>query len=384
MQTILPQSQFINKSDPIQPIATISPYLPANMVKKITTEGTPAVSEANVRALRSGAKNKANKNAALLSVLKPKDSEAPPAAAPATTKKRATENPRLDEEGWSFDNEDKSDAELKDVTMDDAKINDILTELNEGAGGEDDPIQSEDEEDQEKSPSASPVKKRSKKAVLDTLITPRNKKDDSTKTPKPAATSVTSTTSSNKRNATVMKADGSVVKSALKTKTKSATKVTPPEKQQPKVTAAVPEHKHKGIVIEASIDFRKPAFSSTTFENDPCKKTAHGLKQLLTNLHIGDPTACILPHGDPDGIPIGPGGVKVPENMTALSNYCKGFNPKAFQTKSGGGGGDRLDSLGEGTNSGGGKGNNNKSTAYFLFRLGCNKDPSELITQVSY
>jgi hypothetical protein len=70
--------------------------------------------------------------------------------------------------------------------------------------------------------------------------------------------------------------------------------------------------------------------------------------------------------------------------LVAIEMYCKGFNPKAFQTKSGGGGGDRLDSLGEGDSSGGGKNDKNKSTAYFLFRLGCNKDPTELITQVSY
>jgi hypothetical protein len=362
----------------------------STMVKEIRADGPPEISTANARTLRSAAKTKQNKSAALLSVLQPKDPKAPAPTA-KSSKKRSTENPRLDEDGWSFDDDDKEEEGLADATMDDATINEILQELNtnEESGGRTDgkkesPIELEEENENENSPSSSPLKKKSKKAVLDSLITPKTgKKPDAAKTPKPksATNSVTanpSTTPSNKRTATVMKADGSVVKSALKSNSK-ATKVTPPEK----TTVAAPVHKHKGIVIEASIDFRKPAFAA--FDNDPCKKTSHGLKQLLINLHIGDQSACILMFGDPEGIHIGPGGVKVPDNMTALSNYCKGFNPKVFQTTSNGGGGDRLDSLGEGIGSGNGKGGkNNKSTAYFLFLLGCNKDPVELITQVSF
>jgi hypothetical protein len=72
--------------------------------------------------------------------------------------------------------------------------------------------------------------------------------------------------------------------------------------------------------------------------------------------------------------------------MTALANYCKGFNPKSFQT-SAGAGGDNLDSLGEiGTraNGGGGGKKKNNAIAYFLFILASNKEPRELVNQVSY
>jgi hypothetical protein len=194
---------------------------------------------------------------------------------------------------------------------------------------------------------------------------------------------------SSKRGAAALKTDTPALKSALKPSSiKKSSKVTPNEKTPaPAPKIDLPDHKYKFTIVEAAIDFRKPAFSDC--DNDPCKKTSFALKQLLTNFHIGDPTACLLNHSDLTGIHIGPGGIKVPKNMTALTNYCKGFNPKAFQTNSGGGGGDNLDSLGEtGTRSNGGGGGGNKkknnAIAYFLFILASNKEPRELVNQVSY
>ena len=61
------------------------------------------------------------------------------------------------------------------------------------------------------------------------------------------------------------------------------------------------------------------------------------MQQLIVNLKIADKYAVINPADDPsDELPLGGiSGQPVPSNMTALSNYVKGLNPRAFQSRSG-------------------------------------------------
>ena len=104
------------------------------------------------------------------------------------------------------------------------------------------------------------------------------------------------------------------------------------------------------------------------------------IQQLILNLRIADKTTCLHPSEDsPEDPPIGgPQNNKVPSNMTALSNYVKGLNPRAFQsaTKHHLASADPTLPLSSR--------NTTTSLAYGVLTLSCDKDPELLINQVSY
>jgi hypothetical protein len=144
----------------------------------------------------------------------------------------------------------------------------------------------------------------------------------------------------------------------------------------------LPVLKHKATLVEANIDFRKPTFNP--FEGDPSKKTYHALSNLLTNFGIGDNTLIINLASDPSSDNfLGPGGLTLPTNMTATCNYFVGFNPRAFQTTgSSDGSDDALDSLLPNGDKHTKRGS--VSQVYFIFYISCTKDPTLLLSQISY
>ena len=82
-----------------------------------------------------------------------------------------------------------------------------------------------------------------------------------------------------------------------------------------------------------SIDFNKDYFAQ--FDGNNGNKMIYVIQQLLINLKIADKTACLLPTElSPDDPPFG--GLlnqKIPTNMTLLSNYITGLNPRAFLSR---------------------------------------------------
>ena len=60
----------------------------------------------------------------------------------------------------------------------------------------------------------------------------------------------------------------------------------------------------------------------------------YAIQQLLLNMKLADKNATLNPTEDTMEEPPlgGPSAHPVPTNMTALSNYIKGLNPKAFQS----------------------------------------------------
>ncbi len=105
---------------------------------------------------------------------------------------------------------------------------------------------------------------------------------------------------------------------------------------------------------------------------------AYAMQQLIVNLKIADKYAVINPADDPsDELPLGGiSGQPVPSNMTALSNYVKGLNPRAFQSRSGAS--DTQDM----TNTAGSR--RPSTQAYGVISISCDKDPELLINQISY
>eukprot|EP00956_Cyclotella_meneghiniana_P036472 scaffold126145_cov44-Cyclotella_meneghiniana.AAC.2 len=249
------------------------------------------------------------------------------------------------------------------------------------------------------SPSGSPQKKKSKKNLFSEISKKSVTVTPAASNTTPAATTTAAKQTRGKRNATAMKendtpvenpikstAPSTTLKSALKNKgKKSATKATAPATP----IIPIPEHKHKGVIVEVSVDFKKTIFAQ--FDGDRCKAMVFAITQLHNNLKIGDPSVWIC-HGDTlekDGI--GEGGSKVPNNMTLMCNYCIGLNAKIFQSKgthNNNNDDEEQDNLG--TLGGNGTTNNNKKNkrnttiAYFQIRISTMKDPLLLVSQVSF
>eukprot|EP00956_Cyclotella_meneghiniana_P018347 scaffold30523_cov37-Cyclotella_meneghiniana.AAC.4 len=248
--------------------------------------------------------------------------------------------------------------------------------------------------------SGSPQKKKSKKSLFSEIstkastVTPAS----STATPVTAAASTASKQKrSSKRTVSEMKendtpqanppknpAPATTLKSALKNKGKKASAKTP---VPAKPTIELPEHKYKGVIVEVSVDFKKPVFAQ--FEGDRCKAMVHAITQLHNNLKMGDPTAWICNGDTPEKFGIGEGGVKVPTNMTLLCNFCIGLNPKIFQSKGTHSNkddeeADNLGSLGGSTSGENKKNKRNTTIAYFQIRISTMKDPLQLVSQVSF
>ena len=130
------------------------------------------------------------------------------------------------------------------------------------------------------------------------------------------------------------------------------------------------------MLVDGTVDFSKAALAQ--FE-DPPKKFQHAMTQLVQNLQWADKTVAI-PHKDIlHKAYIGEGGVKVPDNMTKMSNYF--FNLQNKQFKTGGGkqeGGDALSSLK------GNKKDTRAKTARFSMFVNSDVPTRELIEQVSF
>lgn len=172
------------------------------------------------------------------------------------------------------------------------------------------------------------------------------------------------------------------LKSALKksSKSKAPAKVQPPT---PSPEFEKPEHKHKGVIVELCVDFKKPIFEQ--FNSDRSKAFSYAMQELHRNMTIGDNTVWICHESNPD-VGIGRGGVNVPTNMMQMCNYTLGLSPKIFQTKGTSNANDstdNLDSIGGPSGSKGGK-KRNTTVAYFQMRISCNKDPLMLVSQVSF
>lgn len=229
-----------------------------------------------------------------------------------------------------------------------ANINDILTGINNPSLLLDDPIMSNDKEP---SPSNSPVKKKSKPSSPDKNsnsqpLSSSQKKKTKKRSNSPAPTSV--------------------LKPSKYSGSSKSTNDTPPP--PPHV------HKHRNVLIEISIDFSKE--SLTQFEGDNGKKTAFAIQQLLLNLKIADKQAVLNPtEEDSDEPPLGgQSSTPIPTNMTALSNYIKGLNPRTFQTNS-----RSSQDTQEATPS-----SRRPALAYGVISISCDKDPTLLVNQISY
>jgi hypothetical protein len=81
-------------------------------------------------------------------------------------------------------------------------------------------------------------------------------------------------------------------------------------------------------------DFNKDVFAQ--FNGDNGKKMIFAIQQLPLNLKIADKTACLQPSKNSPDNPLlgGHSNHKVPTNMTSLSSYVIGPNPRAFQSSS--------------------------------------------------
>jgi hypothetical protein len=104
------------------------------------------------------------------------------------------------------------------------------------------------------------------------------------------------------------------------------------------------------------------------------------MEQLVLNLKIADEWATVDPTDEAsDGPSIGGQTTKpVPTNMTALSNYVKGLNPRAFQSQ--GTTSQEAQDTGPPVNSR----RAGSSQAYGVISISCDKDPESLVNQISY
>jgi hypothetical protein len=170
-----------------------------------------------------------------------------------------------------------------------------------------------------------------------------------------------------------------------RSKKRSSSSTTPasvlkPSRYSGPAPAAQPEplhsHKHSNVLIDLSIDFNKDDFNQ--FDGDSGKKMAYAIQQLIVNLKIADKYAVINPAKDPSEEPSlgGISGTPAPSNMTALSNYVKGLNPRAFQLRSGAT--DAQDTPGPAGTC------RSSAQAYRVISISCDKDPALLINQISY
>jgi hypothetical protein len=218
------------------------------------------------------------------------------------------------------------------------------TEMEEEAEEQDRQVIDGEKEDVEmetpNSPIRSPVKKKSKRASLNSLVTPNAKpSEESSKqptkpnqsskrkadaptdpkevTPAPAEKSAPKATVDPPSESHAEKASAkpsSVLKSGkYPTSTSSASKNKLTEKPAPKLHV----HKFQRVIIDGAVDFSKAALAP--FEEN-VKKFQEVLSILMNNIGICDDKA-IINHKDVLSLLcIGPGGQKPPGNMTALRN----------------------------------------------------------------
>ena len=239
------------------------------------------------------------------------------------------------------------------------------------------------------SQNAAPRKKKTKRDAI-AAVTPSPKAPSLVSTHKATSkptNQLISSSNNSKRNADVLTLPSTTLKPSISPKhsssvLKSALKPSASHKSNPTVVMKLPELTHKAILVEANIDFRKPALAQ--FNGDPSKKTCHALSNLLINFGIGDDTVIVNLASDPtsDNF-LGPGGINLPTNMTATCNYFVGFNPRAFQTTGAvDGTDDALESLLPSSTEQTKKGT--ISQVYFIFYISCIKDPKLLLSQISY
>ena len=224
-------------------------------------------------------------------------------------------------------------------------INELINEINNPSLLKDN---SATEKAQDTSPSNSPAKKKAKASES-------TKESENSANPQKRRSKKRSSTPSNPA-------------SALKPGKFSST----PAEAPPKPPHA---HRHVKVLIELSIDFGKDVLAQ--FDGDNGKKMVFAMQQLLLNLKIADKHAVINPADDsPDDPPLGGDtSNQVPTNMTALSNYIKGLNPRAFQRSNR----NPSESAEASTSS-----RRNSPQAYGVISLSCDKDPLLLVNQISY
>ena len=232
---------------------------------------------------------------------------------------------------------------------DSSNINEILNGINN-------PRLLQDTVDQntetEGSPSNSPAKKKSKPSSPE--------KNESATTSSNAHKKRTKKRSSSTNPASVLKP------SKYSTSPGSSTDKHPP----------TPPHIHKNrkVLIEISIDFAKESLSQ--FDGDNGKKMVFAIQQFLLNLKIADKKAIINPTDDDSEDPPlgGQSPAPVPTNMTALSNYIKGLNPRSFQTNK----------TSQETPESDSNSSRRSILAYGVISISCDKDPELLVNQISY
>ena len=241
--------------------------------------------------------------------------------------------------------------------------------------------------EEEESPASSPVKKRSKRDALASLVKP-TKPAAKPQEPKrkavvkdtaevidetPAGKSVKA--KSKTTAASSEKGDGGKQPASALRKPKYSTvvKEAPASKEAPKPH----DHAYKRCVIEASVDLGK---ATLVHLESNAKRLQHAISVLSRNLEHADEKA-VINHEDPlNPTWIGPGGIKVPDNMTKLRSFILNMNINQFKDGNGRQDGDALDSLGgEGKRKGGGN-----KTLYFVFHLSCDVEPTKLIDMVAF
>jgi hypothetical protein len=248
------------------------------------------------------------------------------------------------------DKENPTPINSTTLTQEEAtNINEIINEINNPESLQ--ASSSVTENQQSNSPSNSPAKKKSKTSDAD-LMDSQKGSSQKKRTKKRSSQTATSPAS------------------ALR-----ASKYSNPNASEKENIQAPHDHKHKKILIELSIDFNKDSLSQ--FDGDNGKKMVFAIQHLLSNLKIADKFSVLNPVEDTGEPPLGgQTNNPVPSNMTALSNYIKGLNPRAFQASN------RptpasTDDTGPNTRRTG-------SLAYGVISIACDKDPELLVNQISY
>lgn len=105
----------------------------------------------------------------------------------------------------------------------------------------------------------------------------------------------------------------------------------------------------------------------------------YAIQQLLLNMKLADKNATLNPTEDTMEEPPlgGPSAHPVPTNMTALSNYITGLNPRAFQSS-------RANQEQQDPALSGNTRRSPSSQAYGCISISCDKDPELLVNQISY
>ena len=261
-------------------------------------------------------------------------------------------------------------------TVGSENINDFLNLINNptNASGDDDVEMAAEEVAPTKdpspatidSPSSSPVKKKKKQSSTVPSETHKNSADKSSQEKDSEKEKKRKTKTVSKTKPTAQPA------SVLKTgKLGSGSRLSfadeAPKKKAPH------EHKYKRVIIELSVDLTTEALNQ--FEGDNNKKAVYAIQQLVVNMMIADKHTVIHHAEDPsmDSTIGGTGGNAVPTNMTALSNYVKGFNPKPFANNH------SYEPQG-----GQARGRCQGNLVYGWATISCDKDPEGLLQQLSY